>query len=46
MTHRVQIPRLLMLAAILALAACETMEGLGRDVETTGEAITNEAQEG
>lgn len=29
----------------LALAACNTTEGLGRDVRNTGNAISNEADE-
>ena len=34
-----------MLVVLLALAACETMEGFGRDVEQAGEVITEESQE-
>ncbi|NVO24609.1 entericidin A/B family lipoprotein [Donghicola sp. C2-DW-16] len=30
---------------IFGLAACETIEGAGRDIEHTGEAITNASQE-
>jgi len=37
--------RTLALLALLGLAACETIEGAGRDLETAGEAITEEAQE-
>ncbi|MFC3088228.1 entericidin A/B family lipoprotein [Tabrizicola soli] len=37
--------RLLVLLALLAVSACETIEGAGRDLEMTGEAITEEAQE-
>ena len=40
--------RLTALAALLALmglTACNTTAGLGRDVEATGEFITDEAQE-
>lgn len=33
------------LLLMLTLSACETMEGLGRDVETTGEVITQESKE-
>ena len=33
----------LMIAALGFLAACETTEGFGRDVENTGEAIQNAA---
>ncbi|WP_431300628.1 entericidin A/B family lipoprotein [Tabrizicola sp. BL-A-41-H6] len=36
---------LLPLLAILAIAACETVEGAGRDLEDAGEAITSESQE-
>ena len=35
----------LALLSLLALVACETVEGAGRDLETAGEAITDEAQE-
>jgi predicted small secreted protein len=41
-------PRLLtasLLAGLLALGACNTMEGLGQDVENTGEALEEEASE-
>lgn len=39
-------PKLLFPAfALLALSACETFEGFGRDVQTTGAAITEESQE-
>ena len=33
------------LLALLAVSACETFEGLGRDVETTGAVISEEARE-
>lgn len=33
------------LLALMTLTACETMEGLGRDVEQTGETLTQESQE-
>ncbi len=36
---------LLPLLALLAVAACETVEGAGRDLETAGETITEESQE-
>ncbi|WP_416369226.1 entericidin [Tritonibacter mobilis] len=36
--------RYLSLLAILGLAACETAEGLGRDVSTLGAEIEQEAQ--
>ena len=35
----------LMLAAITALSACNTVEGLGRDVEATGEAVSETAKD-
>jgi predicted small secreted protein len=31
--------------ALLALAACNTVEGAGRDISTAGTALTDEAQE-
>ena len=37
--------RLFVLLALLALTACETIEGAGRDMETAGEAISQEANE-
>ncbi len=37
--------RTLALLALLGLAACETVEGAGRDLTTAGEASTEEAQE-
>jgi predicted small secreted protein len=33
------------LLALFTLTACETIEGLGRDVEQTGETLTQESQE-
>lgn len=33
------------LLALLGLVACETVEGAGRDLQTAGEAIQDEAQE-
>lgn len=33
------------LLALLALAACETVKGAGRDLQTTGSAISSEAAE-
>lgn len=36
---------LLPLLALLALTACETAEGFGRDVGTAGDAIAQEAEE-
>lgn len=32
-------------AALLMLAACNTTEGLGQDIENTGEVIEEEAEE-
>jgi predicted small secreted protein len=36
---------LMPLAAILALAGCETVGGFGQDVENTGEFISEESNE-
>jgi predicted small secreted protein len=36
---------LLSLLALLGVAACETVEGAGRDLEAAGEVITEEAQD-
>ena len=36
---------ILPLIAVLTLAACNTMEGMGRDVSAAGDAVTDEAQE-
>lgn len=33
------------LLALLSLVACETIQGAGRDLETAGEVIQDEAQE-
>ncbi len=35
----------LMLSAVLGLAACETVEGFGRDVENAGEELEETSQE-
>ncbi len=35
----------LMIAALTVLSACETTEGLGRDVEALGAGIEQEAQD-
>ena len=35
----------ILFATLLTLTACETMSGLGRDVESAGDAITDEAEE-
>ncbi len=35
---------LVMALALLAVAGCETVEGAGRDLQSAGEAITDEAQ--
>jgi predicted small secreted protein len=35
---------LIMLAAVFALVACNTMQGLGKDVEKTGEKIQEKAK--
>lgn len=36
---------LLPLLALITLAACETVEGAGRDIGAAGDAITQESQE-
>ena len=36
---------LLSLAALLAVAGCETIQGAGRDLSTVGDAVTTESQE-
>ncbi|NUB44446.1 entericidin A/B family lipoprotein [Fertoebacter nigrum] len=36
---------LLPLLALFAVAACETVQGAGRDLSTAGQAITQESQE-
>lgn len=36
---------LVALTALMTLSACETMEGLGRDVQQTGEVIEEESRE-
>lgn len=36
---------ILAVLALLVLAACNTVEGAGRDISTAGHAITDEAQE-
>ncbi|PZR00083.1 MAG: entericidin EcnAB [Cereibacter sphaeroides] len=35
---------LMPLIAVLALAACETVEGAGKDIQKAGAVVTNEAQ--
>lgn len=42
---RLTLTPLIALFALLTVAACETIEGAGQDIENTGEAITAEAQE-
>lgn len=37
--------RTLALLALLGLVACETIQGAGRDLETAGEVLQDEAQE-
>ncbi len=36
---------LLSLLALVALSACETVEGAGEDIEKAGQAISNTAEE-
>lgn len=43
--RKLAMPRTLALLALLGLVACETVQGAGRDLETAGEVIQNEAQE-
>ena len=37
--------RILAIFALLALAACNTVEGAGKDISTAGHAVTDEAQD-
>ncbi len=37
--------RLVPLLALMAIAACETIEGAGRDLNTAGDVITEESQQ-
>ncbi len=37
--------RVMILLALLGVTACETIEGAGRDLEMTGEAIAEESRE-
>ena len=43
MTHGIRLA--LTLASALALGACNTAEGMGKDLESAGAAIEEEAQE-
>ena len=45
MTTRIATRTATVFAALLALAACETVEGAGQDIENAGQAIEGEAQE-
>lgn len=38
-----KLPLLVPMLALLALAACETVQGAGRDMQNAGTAITGEA---
>ncbi len=40
-----KILRLTPILALLALAACETMQGAGRDMQNAGQSLTQESQE-
>lgn len=40
-----QILKISPLFALLALAACETVQGAGRDMQNAGRAVTQESQE-
>lgn len=37
-------PKLMIVALLFTLAACETMEGAGRDMQTAGQAVSEEAR--
>lgn len=37
--------RILALIGLMALGACETVEGFGQDVQTAGSAVSQEARE-
>ena len=37
--------KILAALALLALAACNTVEGAGHDISTAGDAVTDEAQD-
>lgn len=37
--------RPIVLLALLVLAACETVQGAGRDMQTAGEILTSESQQ-
>ena len=45
MTTRIATRTATVFAALLALAACETVEGAGQDIENAGQAIEGEARE-
>lgn len=36
--------RMLIIMGLLALSACETIEGAGRDMQTAGQAVSQEAR--
>jgi entericidin B len=44
-TARHVLPALLLTGAVLSLAACNTMSGMGQDVSAGGKAITKSAEE-
>lgn len=45
MTARIATRSAALFATLLALAACETIEGAGQDIENAGEVIEGQAQE-
>ncbi|SMO31776.1 entericidin A/B family lipoprotein [Paracoccus laeviglucosivorans] len=40
-----QVLKLTPILALLALAACETVQGAGRDMQAAGQAVSRESQE-
>jgi entericidin B len=42
---RLTLTPVIALLALLSVAACETIEGAGQDIENTGDAIADGAQE-
>jgi predicted small secreted protein len=42
---RLTLTPIIALVALLAVAACETIEGAGQDIENTGDAISDGAQD-
>lgn len=44
-SQRAPMKTLILIATLMTLTACETMQGLGRDVENTGETLQQESVE-